>query len=418
MDLTPLPANALAVLATALGCGLLVGLDRERRKSQGSRHAVAGLRTFALAALSGAAAMLTAQPALVALGALLLVGLTVVGYWRERSGDPGLTTEVALFLTYLVGVIAALHAALAATLAVVLAALLTERERLHHLATEWLSPAEIRDGITLLALVLLVLPHLPDRPLWGPVLNPHVIGQLLVLLLGLQSLAHLSRRLLAAQHALALSALASGFVSSSATVATMGMAVREGRGEVRPMAGAALLSCVGTLVQIPLLAAAVQVAWVPVLLLPSLAGGALALLWGLWMVRSAAPAPEGTQPLAGDGRMFSLRSAALVAAMLTGIQALVYGMGLWLGPEGLRAGTLLASLAELHSAVAAVMAATLPGDAQGAQATIALALGVHALSKCVNAGITGGWRYALALAPGLLGHTAVVMVWLGWAHLR
>jgi uncharacterized membrane protein (DUF4010 family) len=355
------------------------------------------------------------------LGALLLVGLTVVGYWRDRSDDPGLTTEVALFLTYLVGVIAALHAALAATLAVVLTALLIERERLHRFATEWLSPAEIRDGITLLALVLLVLPHLPDRPLWGPVLNPRVIGQLLVLLLGLQSLAHLSRRLLAAQHALALSALASGFVSSSATVATMGMAVREGRGAVRPMAGAALLSCVSTLVQMPLLAAAVQVAWVPVLLLPCLAGAALALSWGLWMVRGAAPLSEGaqaTQPLAGNGRMFSLRAAALVAALLTGIQALVYGMGLWLGPEGLRAGTLLAALAELHSAVAAVMAASLPGDEQGAATTIALALGVHALSKCVNAGISGGWRYALALAPGLLGHTALVLVWLVWGPLR
>jgi uncharacterized membrane protein (DUF4010 family) len=108
----------------------------------------------------------------------------------------------------------------------------------------------------------------------------------------------------------------------------------------------------------------------------------------------------------------------LVAALLTGIQALVYGMGLWLGPEGLRAGTLLAALAELHSAVAAVMAASLPGDEQGAATTIALALGVHALSKCVNAGISGGWRYALALAPGLLGHTALVLVWLVWGPLR
>ena len=47
----------LAVLATALGCGLLVGLDRERRKLRGPRRPLAGLRTFALTSVSGAAAM-------------------------------------------------------------------------------------------------------------------------------------------------------------------------------------------------------------------------------------------------------------------------------------------------------------------------------------------------------------------------
>ena len=114
--------------------------------------------------------------------------------------------------------------------------------------------------------------------------------------------------------------------------------------------------------------------------------------------------------------MFSLRAAALIAALLTGIQAVVYGLSLWLGPKGMLVGTLLASLAELHSAVAAVMAATLPGDGQHPEITIALALVVHAASKCVNAGVTGGWRYALALAPGMLVHTGVVVGWLVWGR--
>ena len=227
----------LAVLATALGCGLLVGLDRERRKLRGPRRPLAGLRTFALTSVSGAAAMLAGQHALVAVGALLVVGLAVVGYLRNRTDDPGVTTEVALFLTYLIGVLCVVSLPLAAGLAVVLTALLTERETLHRFATEWLTPGEMRDGIILLTVVLIGLPLLPNQPLWGPVLNPQVIGQLLALLLALQSLAHLSRRLLAAQQALALSSLASGFVSSTATVATLGMAVREGRGQPGAMAG-------------------------------------------------------------------------------------------------------------------------------------------------------------------------------------
>ena len=87
-------------------------------------------------------------------------------------------------------------------------------------------------------------------------------------------------------------------------------------------------------------------------------------------------------------------------------------MGVWLGPKGMLAGTLLASLAELHSAVAAVLAATVPGDAQHPEITIAAALVVHAISKCINAGVTGGWRYAMALAPGMAAHTGVAVAWL------
>ena len=101
-----------------------------------------------------------------------------------------------------------------------------------------------------------------------------------------------------------------------------------------------------------------------------------------------------------------------IAALLTGIQAAVYGLSLWLGPKGMLAGTLLASLAELHSAVAAVMAASLPGDGQHPEVTIAAALVVHAISKCINAAVTGGWRYVLALAPGMVLHTGVAVVWL------
>lgn len=428
-----LPLSTLAILATALGCGLLVGLDRERRKLRGPRRPLAGLRTFALTSVSGAAAMLSGLPALVAVGALLVVGLALVGYLRNRTDDPGVTTEVALFLTYLIGVLCVVSQPLAAGLAVVLTALLTEREALHRFATEWLTPGEMRDGIILLTVVLIGLPLLPNRPLWGPVLNPQVIGQLLALLLALQSLAHLSRRLLAARQALALSSLASGFVSSTATVATLGMAVREGRGQPAAMAGAALLSCVATLLQLLLVAAAVQTAWLPVLLWPSLAGAAVALLWGGWLVRGASLAPgdgtdapaaapgaaaaaagTATAPSPGDRRMFSLSAAALIAALLTGIQAAVYGLSLWLGPKGMLAGTLLASLAELHSAVAAVLAATLPGDGQHPEITIAAALAVHAISKSINAGVTGGWRYALALVPGMVVHTGVVVGMLVW----
>lgn len=416
-------AAPLATLATALGCGLLVGIERERRQGNGGARRLAGVRTFALTAVAGAATTLTEQVALVAVGALLVAALCAVSHWRDRSRDPGVTTEVALFLIYLVGVLSATQPWLSAAMAVGLAATLAGRDRLHRFATQWLRPQEVRDGLILLAFVLIALPLLPNRPLWGEVLNPRVTGELLALLLALQSLAHLGQRLLAARQALALTSLASGFVSSTATVASLGLAVRQGRGNPRAMAGAALLSCVATLLQWLLVAATVRADWVLPLALPAVAGAALALVWGLWLVRGGTPAPAAPNtphhPERRGGRMFSLREAAIVAAALTGVQALVHGMGHWWGSAGTLAGTLIAALMELHAAMAAVMAASAPPvpfslSSPAVQAMMG-ALVVHALSKCANAWASGGWRYAAHLAPGLLAHTALCLGLMVWA---
>lgn len=411
-------ADAVTVLTAALGCGLLIGIERERRKGTGPSRALAGVRSFALVSVLGAAAMLMNSPWLVAVGAAFVAALGVVGYARDKSGDPGTTTEIALLLTYLIGALCAWSLALAAGMAVGLTALLAGRERMHQVARDWLHPAEVRDGIVLAALALIALPLMPNRPFWGPVLNPHLITQLLALLLAIQALAHLSRRLLQARQAMALSALASGFVSSTATIASLGLEVREGRALARPMAGAALLSCVATMLQLLVVAAAVQPAWLRLMWLPCLAGAALAALWGGWLVAAALPAKAARKggAVADGGRMFSLRGAALVAALLTGIQVLVYALQRWLGDAGLLAGTLLGALADLHAVTAAVLVQGGPEGAQAARLREALmtALLLHGVSKGTTAWLSGGGGYALRLAPGLLAQSVVSAAGIAW----
>lgn len=419
--------DAAAALAVALGCGLLVGIERERRKGHGPNRAFAGLRTFAVACVAGAAAALTQMAALVAIGAALVAGLTLLAYRRDRSDDPGVTTEMALLLTYLIGVLCAGSLALAAGLAVGLTALLAGRERLHRFALQWLRPGEVRDGIVLAALALMALPLVPDQPLWDTPLNPHKVLQLLVLLLGVQSLAHLAARLLTAHHAVAVSALASGFVSSTATIATLGLAVREQGASPRLMAGGGLLSCVSTQMQLLLVAAAMQPAWLARLWWPALAGAVVVALWGGLLLRGV-PGRGDTPPVSsprveglgtqGDDRMFSLRGAAAVAVLLSGIQLGVHALQRGLGDVGLLAGALLAALADLHAALAAVFSATLPASGAAGAWAVALALLVHAASKSVTAGFAGGGAYLRWLAPGLWLHTVLVaagVIWMGRA---
>ncbi|MFP5484677.1 MAG: DUF4010 domain-containing protein [Gammaproteobacteria bacterium] len=403
-------STAMAVLASALGCGLLMGIERERRKGDGPFRALAGVRSFALASLSGAAAALIGSMALVAVVGVFIAALAVTAYARDDSGDPGVTTEIALLLAYLIGVLCARDQLVAAALAVAATGLLAARDSLHQFARDWLQPGEVRSGLILAALFLLVAPLVPDAPLWQGLFNPWVVMRLLLVLLVIQSLAHIGRRLLQARQAMALSALASGFVSSTATIASLGMEVREGAA-VRPQAGAAVLSCVATMAQIVVVAAAVQPLWLARLWLPALAGALVAGAWGWWRVRGVPAGPEdgaAARPLLPpDTAMFKLRDAALIAALLTAVQVGVHLLTRWQGDAGMLAGALLAALADVHAAAAALLVQAGPSSpsAPAIGQALGAALLVHAGSKSAVALASGGWRYALAVAPGVLAHT-------------
>ena len=103
----------LMSLALALGVGLLIGVERERRKGHGPSRQFAGVRTFTLAALLGAGAQLLDQPWLTVVAASLVATLAVVSHLRGRGTDPGVTTEMALFLTFMLGVLSVPHPAAA-----------------------------------------------------------------------------------------------------------------------------------------------------------------------------------------------------------------------------------------------------------------------------------------------------------------
>lgn len=108
-----------------------------------------------------------------------------------------------------------------------------------------------------------------------------------------------------------------------------------------------------------------------------------------------------------DTPMFRLRDALIIAALLTGIQAGVQLLTAWQGDAGMLVGAMLAALADVHAATAAVLVRGGPDSAQAPAIASALmaALLVHAGSKCVVALASGGRRYALAVAPGIIAHT-------------
>lgn len=401
----------ITVIAAALGCGLLIGLERERSKLKHEYKTFAGFRSFAISALLGAVCFLFGIEIGI-VGALLIGAISIVSL-KNQPNDPGVTTELAFIMTYFIGALCIWNISLAAGLAVIMTTILIAKQSMHGIASQWITESELRDGIFLLALLLIALPLVPNKPFWGPVLNPHVILKLLTLILFVQALAHIAKRLLSSKNALLLSSLASGFVSSTATIASLGLEVRSGKANATTNAGAALMSCVSTLIQTLIIVIGISFAWFKLIIFPTLIALVVLAVWAFILLRKAEPSTALPEL---DSRMFSLKEAIIIAGTLTLIQAGVYGLSISLGDAGLIAGTLLASLFEIHAAIAAVIVQGEPDSAHMTPLLIAFLGGfaVHALAKSVNSAISGGLRYALAFVPAQLIHMAIfiTLLWL------
>lgn len=398
----------LMVMAAALGCGLLIGLERERSKQRENQQSFAGIRSFVLCTLLGALCF-SFGAIFGAIGALIIGGITIFSV-KNQTQDLGVTTEVAFVMSYFIGALCLWNITLAASLSVMLTIILMMKHSIHGIAAQWITEAEFKDGLFLLALILIGLPLTPNTPLWGSVLNPYLILKLLALILAVQALAHITKRLLSSKNALILSAIASDFVSSTATIASLGMEVRADRADAHCNAGAALMSCISTLVLLLIIAAGISLSWLKILLLPCLAAILILVLCGLWLLRKSSPKENLDLT---DSRMFSLKEAALIAGTLTLIQAGVYGLNILLGDAGLIIGTLLASLFEIHAAAAAVFVQGDPNHPTLLYAMM-LGLGAHALSKCINAILSGGWTFARVFIPVQILHMLVCVSLFFW----
>ena len=409
MDLPDAPWLELAV---ALGLGLLIGAERERRKGEGAARAPAGIRTFALVALLGALAFELGGALLLAVAVLAVAGFAALGYRRTRDGDPGLTSEAALLLTALLGALAMRDPALASGLAVAVAILLAARSRIHHFVRSVLTEAELHDALILAAAALVVLPLTPDRFL-GPfeALNPRTLWTIVVAMLVVSAAGYVALRLLGARYGLALSGLASGFVSSAATIGAMGARARE-RPELLPAAAAgAVLSTVATMVQMAVVLAATSPQVMRLMWAPLALAGAAALAYGALATLRAAREPLPVE--VDGGRAFRLGPALALALTMALISLAAAALDAWLGRAGLLAGASLAGFADTHAPAVSVASLATAGKIAPPEAIlpIMLALSTNTATKVVMAVASGGARFAAQVVPGQL--LALAAAWAG-----
>lgn len=403
-------------LGVALAIGLLLGLERGwhgRNEREGGR--IAGLRTFALVGLLGGVggwlASLTGAVVL-AFAFLGLAGLLALSYRvrLKENDDIGLTTEVALLLTFVLGAASVLGgSALPAAIAVVAAILLTMKKRLHL----WVARIERLELEALLKLALIsivILPLLPDQG-YGPgvSLNPFKIWWAVVIVAGLSFVGYAAIRLGGADLGILLTGLFGGLASSTSTTVALSRLARTQSGLGPVAASGAVVAGSVTFLRILALAAIFQPSLIAPLALPM---GVMAVtgLGGAAILRFRDRGANGASELDGVANPLNLGAALLFGALLTIVLLALHYLEAWFGNAGVHAAAALSGVTDVDAITISV--ARLVGDdlAENAAATaIFIAAAVNTVVKAaISIGIGGkamglrvGFVYAVVLAAGI-----------------
>ncbi|NUN13528.1 MAG: MgtC/SapB family protein [Myxococcales bacterium] len=209
-------------LTTALGG--LIGLQREHAGSP-----LGGVRTFPLIALFGAFSVhLEPNPDsawLTMAGLVCIAALAIAGNWifashlqGDKSKHAGLTTEVAMLLTFFIGALVAKNEAIVAVvLAGVVAVLLQFKTELRNFAGK-LDAYDVKAIMQFVLLSLVILPLVPNETM-GPynALNPHNVWLMVVLIVGIGLGGYVTYKFVGQRAGLLVNSLLGGLISTTAT---------------------------------------------------------------------------------------------------------------------------------------------------------------------------------------------------------
>ena len=410
--------STLIGISVALGIGLLIGAERERRKDNSPTRSAAGIRTFAVAALMGSVGQMLGGVELLALAVFVVGAGAMIAYQKSPAKDPGLTTEFALVLTCMLGAMAMQNGLLAAGIGVALALVLASRSRMHHFVSRVMTEQELHDTLLFFAVALIAVPLVPDR-FMGPfdALNPRALTTLIVAVMAISAAGYVGMRWMGPQHGLPLAGFASGFVSSAATIHAMGQRTRQDASLMAPAVAGAVLSSIATMVQMSLVIALVQPALLRAMAWPMALGGGVAFLYGVVFfvrsVRDARPYEAGEA-----GRAFDLKTSVGFSVLLGVVMTASAGLNAWLGDAGLLIGAAVSGFADAHATAASAASLMSAGKIEATQAMVPILLGLttNAVTKAVVAFQAGGPAYANKIVPGLV--LMVSASWLGFWWVR
>ena len=397
--------NTAWEFGSALGLGVLIGMERER--TRGETGTFAGVRTFSLVALFGAVSVYAGEisglPWLVGLVFISILALVITAYHAAaKAGEIGATTEVSLMITFLVGCICAWgQVDIAGAITVVAMLLLALKGWLHGLAKR-IESSDVEATLKFAIITLIILPLVPDTN-FGPegleVVNPYKTWLMVVLIAGLNFVGYILVKVLGREHGFGLTGVLGGLVSSTAV--TLGFSQRS---RTEPNLTSVLILAILLSWTVMYFRVVLEVGVVNFSLAKSLVSGMLlmgtvslgisAVMWRRGRSSETAEVESGNNPFElGDAIKFGVLFAIVI---FVASAAQVY-----FGDTGLYVAGALAGLTDVD-AIALSMANLAHQDSASSAAaarTIVIAVISNTMVKCVMAIWLGAPPMRRAMIP-------------------
>lgn len=409
-------------LGVALAIGLLIGAERgwkEREAKEGER--VAGVRTYGLIGLLGGGLALLAEQ----FGALIL-GLAFVGLagalttiyvvnLHHEDDDVGITSLVAMLLTFVFGALAAMgEVAIAAASAVVTTLLLSYKPLLHRWVGA-LEAKELRAGIKLLLISVVLLPILPNQG-YGPwqALNPFEIWWMVVLIAAISFVGYFAIKIGGARRGAVFTGLFGGLAASTAVTLHFSRLSRRDAG-LAPMLSIGILLACGTMFpRMVLVASLLNPDLFQLLLVPAVVMALLTYLPALvyWRAKSHKKT-DAASPLKNP---LELKTALGFGLLLALVMLLGKALQNWFGETGVLALAAASGVADVD-AITLSLARMSQDDLvlNTAVTGIMIAAAVNSLIKGSMATFIGGrsigLRVGLPLIASAIGGLVSVWLW-------
>jgi uncharacterized membrane protein (DUF4010 family) len=228
--LPPDAVNLLLVLFLAF----LIGLEREERNAGAGaeRYAFGGVRTFPLIGLIAYAIAFVSDGNAAAelTGFAVVGGFLLASYWHKVSsgGLPGVTSEMAGLITYVVGVLVFRgNFWIATTISVLVMMLLQMKAALEGL-TRRVAPDDIFTFTKFLLLTAVILPVLPNEPFTPFQINPFKTWLVVVAVSAVSYASYVLQRWTRGEGGVILTSLLGGVYSSTVTTVVL---AKRARGE-------------------------------------------------------------------------------------------------------------------------------------------------------------------------------------------
>lgn len=214
----------------ALALGALIGIERERKNREDE---FAGVRTFMFIALFGIITAYISQLYSLFLylaftGLIILIAASYLATTR-KTGDVGLTTEVAAIITFILGFICFRDEGLQIVpiLAIIITTILAIKDPLHRFAQK-ISQKELINTLKFLIIAFVILPLLPNTTV-GPleVFNPYQIWLMVVFISAISYTGYILIKFIGPERGLGLTGVIGGLVSSTAVTTSMAARVKE-----------------------------------------------------------------------------------------------------------------------------------------------------------------------------------------------